>query len=147
MFSSVANTVKVKEHIHSLIDAILRAQDTLTEWVLTNVKGEYEMRTSLIRKPESKEEEYLIILYILKQLGPGFSFQIKQIEDLVICNDIIKLRRQDKSYGRKDQLLANIFGPLIYMLFELHNEHIGKPYKSFTSLSKSDKDEIDALYY
>lgn len=124
--SELANHKPIQENMSSLIDAILRAQHTLNDWILNEMKGEYEMRTNLIRKPETKEQEYLLTFFILKQVAPGFRNQMKQIEDLVSCLDMVKLKRTDKSYGRRDQFLANLFIPLIHLLNEIHKEHSGK---------------------
>lgn len=122
----ISNYKNTQQNLDSLIDAILRAQHTLNDWILNQMKGEYEMRTNLIRKPDTKEEEYLLTFFILKQVAPGFRNQMKQIEDLVTCYDMVKLNRTDKTYGKKDQFLANLFIPLIHTLNEIHKEHSGK---------------------
>ena len=138
----VANTKNTLENMHLLIDAVLRCQQTLNDWILNNMKGEYEMRTSLIRKPETKDEEYLITFFILKQVAPGFRNQIKQIEDLVSSHDMVKLKRTDKTYGRRDQFLANLFIPHIHHLHEIHSEHSGRP----SMMKYLESKDIDYLY-
>jgi hypothetical protein len=98
------------------------------------------MRTNLIKKPETKDEEYLLTYYILKQIGIGFRDQVKNLEDLVISSDMIRLKRQDKSYRRKDQFLANLFVPLMNLLNEIHKDHLG-----IVSINYSSQ-EYDDLY-
>jgi hypothetical protein len=137
----VANLKQILENRVILIDAILRAQHTLNDWILNDMKGEVDMRTTFIRKPETKEEEYLLTFFILKQVAPGFRNQMKQIEELVASKEMVKLKRTDKTYGKRDQFLANLFIPLIHQLNEIHNEHCGKPTLKF----KSPKD-MDNLY-
>ena len=138
----VANPKQTLEHLGPLIDAILRAQQTITDWILHEIKGEVEMRINLIQKPETKEQEYLLTFFILKQVAPGFRNQMKQIEELVCCFDMVKLKRTDKTYGRRDQFLANLFIPLIHVLNDIHKEHSGKT----LTLKQYMLSDMDLLY-
>lgn len=142
------NRKNIRENLYELIDSILRAQKTITEWVLHSVKGEFDMRIKLIRKPETKDEEYMLTFLILKQIGLGFREQIKHVEELVISLDMVRFTKHDKNDMRKEQLLANIFAPLVQILHEIHNEHtIGAKTKQLPKLKdyKFD-DEMDILY-
>ena len=141
---TVGNPEKIRENLDTLIPAILRAQATLTDWILKNMKGEVEMRVSLVKKPETKEEEYLLTFYVLLHLAQSFRSQMKQIEDLSISLEFVKLKRTDKSFGRKDQFLANLFVPLIEILYEIHTEHTST-YKSIP-LKEYIFDDTDLLY-
>lgn len=138
----ISNRKNILENLESLIDAILRAQHTLNDWILNEMKGEYEMRINLIQKPDTKEEENLLTFLVLKQVAPGFRNQMKQIEDLVTCYDMVKLKRTDKTYWKKDQFLANLFIPLISILNEIHKEHSGK----VLTLKQYLFSEMDLLY-
>lgn len=142
------NLEKIKKHIPELVDSILRSQRTITDWVLHSVRGEFDMRTKLIRKPETKDEEYLLIYIILKQVGLGFRDQIRDVENLVISLDMVKFTKYDKNDMRKEQLLANLFAPLVESLHEIHNEHtIGAKTKQLPKLKEYKfNDEIDILY-
>ena len=140
VLAEVANAQRIKEQKHELIKEILCCQSALTDWVLQNTKGEVEMRTSLIKKPETKDEEYLLTYYILKQVGIGFREKVKGMEELAIWADMIKLKRQDKTYRQKDQFLANLFVPLMNLLNEIHKEHLGIPIQAYST------GDVDDLY-
>ncbi len=132
ILAHLSNPQKIHEHKDDLIQAILRSQATITDWVIQNTKGEVQMRTSLIKKPETKDEEYLLTYYILKQIAIGFRNQVKHLEDFIIYADMVKLKRSDRTYARKDQFLANLCVPLMDMLDEIHKEHSGLPVTRYT---------------
>ncbi len=137
-----SNHKNVRENMHALIDALLRSQQTINDWILKEMKGEYDMRTTLIQKPQTKEGEYLLTFYILKSVAPGFRQKIQQIEEVIDSFDMVKYKRTDRIYNKKDQFLANLFIPLIQLLHEIHKEHSMKT----LTLKKYMMDEIDLLY-
>jgi hypothetical protein len=128
--------------MYPLIDAILRSQQTINDWILKEMKGEYEMRTNLIQKPATKEAEYLLTFYILKSVAPGFKQKVQQIEEVIDSFDMVKYKRTDRIYNKKDQFLASLFIPLIHLLHEIHNEHSRK----VLTLREYMLDEMDLLY-
>ena len=137
-----SNHKHVRENIHHLIDSILRSQQTINDWILKEMKGEYEMRTNLIQKPETKDQEYLLTYYILRSVAPGFKQKIQQIEEVVDSFDMVKYKRTDRIYNKKDQFLANLFIPLIQVLHEIHGDHV----KKTLTLKQYMLDEMDLLY-
>ena len=138
----LGNHNNIRDNMYSLIDAILRSQQTINDWILKEMKGEYEMRTTLIQKPATKEGEYLLTFYILKNVAPGFKQKVQQIEEVIDSFDMVKYRRTDRIYNKKDQFLANLFIPLIHLLNEIHKEHSAKT----LTLKKYMLDEMDLLY-
>jgi hypothetical protein len=138
----LSNDKNIRENMYSLIDAILRSQQTINDWILKEMKGEYEMRTTLIQKPPTKEGEYLLTFYILKNVAPGFRQKVQQIEEVIDFFDMVKYKRTDRIYNKKDQFLANLFIPLIHLLHEIHKEHSGR----VLTLKEYMVNEMDLLY-
>jgi hypothetical protein len=123
---SVSNSHKIQEKIYELIDTVLRVAPTVTEYVLKNAKGEYEMRTTLIQKPDTKDKENLLRFYILKSVGPGFRNQIPAVTEFMEACDFVKFRRSGRIYNQTDQFLSNLFIPLFDILIDMHKEHTGQ---------------------
>lgn len=139
----VSNPQRVMMHINKLIQATLRLFDSLDESTLQTVLGEAQTRFELIKKPETKEEEFLLIFYIFKQIGLGFSNRIEHLEELVITFDMVKLKREDRSFWRRDQFLANLIVPLLQPLLQIHRDHTGQKPLVIKSLESKHLDEID----
>ena len=122
----VSNPEQVRQNLPDLIDTVLRAIPCITDFVLRSTKGEYEMRTSLIKKPDTKDEECLLRFYILKQLGLGFRQEIHHTLEVAGAHDMIRFRRSGNHTLQADQFLANLYAPLMESLLELHKDHTYK---------------------
>jgi hypothetical protein len=144
----VGNMKQIKEQIHPLIHTTLRSINTVTEWVLRSMKGEVEMRTTLIKKPDTKEEEYLLAYLILKSVGSGFREKVKDAEQTVVLHDMVRFRRTDKSDSRKDIFLAILIIPILEELISLHEDHSRPHTAEYFSAPRPNKnlDEYDLLY-
>jgi hypothetical protein len=118
---SIANGKNIRAHKSELINAILRSQQTLNNWIFMNMRKEYETRVNLFeKKPQTREEEYLFLFYILKCVGIAFSLQLPQMEELILEKDMVRFKQTDTGFERKDQFLANLFIPLIENLELIH---------------------------
>ena len=152
----VGNASKIKEQIVPLIDTTLRSANTVTVWVLKSMKGELEMRTTLIKKPDSKEEENLLAYHILKSVGPGFREKVKEVEQTILQHEMVRYRRTDKSDIRKDIFLSALLIPILEELISLHEDHghkhtaayfqDPKPRRRLQEQKEKDLDEFDLLY-
>jgi hypothetical protein len=145
----LGNAKNIRKNLNDFIQAILRSSSSVNEILLYNMKGEAEMRMNLIKKPESKEEEYLLKYYILSQIAPAFKEEVKDVYSLVATYDMVKLKREDKSYGRIDQFLANLYIPILEAIHQIHKEHSGEctgKCMPVTPLKVYQFDEMDLLY-
>jgi hypothetical protein len=142
---------KMKAKIPELIVSILRATNTITEWVLGSAKGQMSMMTTLVRKPETKREENAMMYACLKQFGAGFREKVKDTATEAVVGDMICIRKTDRGDTRVEEFLANLYAPLVELLFEIHNDHSAKrPLSYFNQPIKQKKytfeDEYDLLY-